>query len=155
MAESGRPMKHVFDALGLEKDPRWFLETIWDLLQFFDDVYDNDTVTNFDSALYGAFLALPTNNFYRQHQGVLAPSIHLAIEKWKLANNYEENGKADAKSYMWRACFYDILALVCILDGKAHLSQLALAMYGETFDIYMKEMELCQTQLPPPLLPSE
>ena len=141
-------MKHVFDILNLEGEPRWFLETIWELLQFFDDVYDKDPVTNFDSALYGAFLTLPTNNFYTRHQAALAPAIHIAIEKWKLANYVEENGKADAKSYMWRACFYDILALVCILNGCPQQTQAALTMYGETFEDYMKEMELCQNQLP-------
>lgn len=131
----------MFDVLELSPDANNLVLDVWALIQVFDDIEDGDKPKKDESerALYASLVGLPSNPFYRQNLATIGPALLLMIEKWKAANIVESNGKHDAKSYMWRAGFYDVLALVCICDGKR--PQLALALYGESYENYMKEFD--------------
>lgn len=118
-----------------------FLATLWELIQYFDDVYDDDIFINPSAtydAVYKALVTFPSNTFYAANFATLAPAICLAIDKWKLANEMEKDKQGDARSFMWRAAYYDILALVCIIEGKD--TETALQLYGETYEDYLQEV---------------
>lgn len=116
-----------------------FICTIWDLIQFFDDVEDKDPVQMpVHEAVTLAMVRLPMNQFYQQWMATLSPAITLAIEKWQMSNEMEAYQCGDARSFMWRAAFYDVLANVCIIEGKP--VRAALALYGEQFETYLQEV---------------
>lgn len=137
-----------FDSLMLPPAAKEWLLDLSDVIQAMDDWYDDDKEVSKDSkqeAIYKALVLLPSNPFYLQFSNVLSPVLSNAILKWSGANSKEANGTADAKSYMWRASFYDvILAVVSIVHGpfqamqvSAHIANL----YGESFEEYLKEFK--------------
>lgn len=117
-----------------------FLGMLWDLIQFFDDVYDKDETPKdiIYTAVFDSLVNFPLNAFYRQHSAALAPALVLMIEKWRVSNVLEESKMGDARTYMWRAAFYDVFALVCILEGKP--VDRALNLYGEKYEDYLQEV---------------
>lgn len=135
-------IEKAIQSLNLSQPAYNFVMDVWSLAQVFDDVTDGDEVKKDDlkRSIYAAFVTLPTNSFYMQHSRELSSALFVAIEKWMLANKVEDEGKHDARSYMWRAGFYDVVALVCILDNSD--PHAALCLYGEKYEDYMKEMEV-------------
>lgn len=134
-------MTTAFNHLGLSQSALALVVDLWALIQVFDDIEDGHTPKKdeADRALYAALVGLAVNEFYSHHRAAIAPALLVAVEKWKAANQAEKTGAHDAKSYMWRAGFYDVLALICLLDGKPVIP--ALSLYGETFQDYMKEFD--------------
>jgi hypothetical protein len=67
------------------------------------------------------------------------------ILKWQASDTSERNGNADAKSFVWRAGYYDVVLLcVAIVHGPkiaADVSEKVLRLYGEQLADYMKEFE--------------
>ena len=86
---------------------------------------------------------MPSNPFYLANSGALIPIMASAILKWVASDEAERAGKADEKSFVWRASYYDIVLLVVLLSqGKdAALAKAAtvMALYGEDFGAYKKE----------------
>lgn len=132
---------NAFSHLGLSQLALSLVLDLWALIQVFDDIEDGHTPKKdeADRSLYAALVGLPMNDFYIQHKSAIAPALLVAVEKWKAANQAEKSGAHDAKSFMWRAGFYDVLALICLLDGKSAAP--ALSLYGETYQDYMKEFD--------------
>lgn len=116
-----------------------FLVLLWSITQFFDDVHDGDPVQDFNFVLYSTLLSLPANSFYAEHRPALAPAIHVAIEKWHMANEREKAKEGDARSFMWRAAYWDVAAVVCSLTGNPNIRYIVSA-YNESFDEYLKEV---------------
>ena len=116
-----------------------FLSMVWSLSQFYDDVFDGDPVKDFDQNLRYTLLGLPLNTFYQEHCQALAPLIHVSIEKWQLANALEKAHVANAQSFMWRACYWDIVAVVASIIGISDIADL-LSLYDESFEEYLKEV---------------
>jgi hypothetical protein len=131
----------MFDSLDLSPSANSLALDVWALIQVFDDIEDGHAPKKDEAerALYASLVGLPANAFYRQHGAAIGPALLLMIEKWKAANIVEKGRAHDAKSYMWRAGFYDVLALICLCDGKR--PQPALALYGESYEDYMKEFD--------------
>jgi hypothetical protein len=75
----------------------------------------------------------------------LSSIVGLNILKWQASDTVERSGNADAKSYVWRAGYYDIvLAVVQLCHGPVFAAQnahIVLGLYGETYDDYMKEFK--------------
>jgi hypothetical protein len=131
--------------LQLPDDARAYLLTMFDLIQWFDDVVDGDPVTleQSNKAIFAALYQLPTNPFFVRHREFLAPIVACAILKWQAADKAERDGKPSAMAFSWRASFYDV-ALACMsivhgpdIGGAVSVMQL----YGEDFDAYKKEFE--------------
>lgn len=122
----------------------WLL-AVWDAIQVLDDVADKDEIAReeLDSAIFSLLVGMPSNPFFVAHSTQLLPALAQMVLKWKASDDAEREGKADAKSYMWRAGFYDVVLLVVLLchGPKATLAAAkhVMALYGETYEEYCKE----------------
>jgi hypothetical protein len=80
----------------------------------------------------------------------LQTGLALLVMKWKASDDAERAGQADARSFIWRAGYYDLVLLVVLLT-KGHATAMkdavkVMHLYGEQLDVYLKEFSLCPTQ---------
>jgi hypothetical protein len=122
----------------------WLL-MLWGAIQVFDDVADGDPVEREDlnAAIWNTLVGMNQNSFWAANSLTLAPVVATMILKWQGSDQAERAGKADARSYVWRAGYYDVVMMVVALchgtkyaTDNAHL---VMALYGETLEDYMKE----------------
>ena len=59
--------------------------------------------------------------------------------KWQASDKAERDGRADAKSFMWRAGYYDLVLFVNLLCNGPSAPIAPLSLYGETLADYLKE----------------
>jgi hypothetical protein len=136
-----------FNKLQLPEYAQTWLIDLWDIIQGLDDWYDGDEVTpqSKEETIYKALVLFPSNPFYLQCASQLAPIMSNMVLKWSAANKKEMDGTADAKSFAWRASYYDvILEVVRIVHGpwKAlEISDYVANMYGEDYTEYLKEFQ--------------
>lgn len=120
----------------------WLLD-LWHVIQVFDDVHDGDPAGDVMPALWGALVSMPGNPFYQANAAALQAAVATAILKWHAANEAEAAGKADERSFVWRAAYYDVVLLVTLLchgkDDALHLAPTIMLMYGEPFADYREE----------------
>jgi hypothetical protein len=122
----------------------WLL-MLWNAIQVFDDVADGDPVerSDLDAAIWNTLVAMNQNHFFLQNAQALLPCVASTILKWQASDQAERAGTADARSYVWRAGYYDlILMAVQLCHGPKFAienAHLVMELYGETFDEYMKE----------------
>ena len=120
----------------------WLLD-LWQVIQVFDDAHDGDPIGNVMPALWAALVSMPGNVFYQANAAALQAAVATAILKWHAANEAEDAGEADERSFVWRAAYYDVVLLVVLLcHGQAEALRLAPAvmlMYGEPFAAYREE----------------
>ncbi len=135
------------DKLGLPDAAHNWLMDVWHAWQVLDDAADGTSGNRAlaEDVTMALFVRMPLNGFWQANAGALVPMLALQITKWKAANAAEAEGRADARSYMWRAGYYDLVAAVCLLCGKDHDALAALSIYGETFEEYRGEFP-CQPQ---------
>lgn len=138
-------LAHSFEVLDLGPDASSWLLDVWRCTQVFDDVADGGSVSGDDlgHAIWASLVGLQMNAFHARHAAALVPVLALQILKWHGANAAERDGTADARSYMWRAGYYDLVLMVaCLVHGPekaAALSPVVMRMYGETLADYEKE----------------
>ena len=129
--------------LGLPPDAVSWLLDLWAFTQTFDDIVDSDAPSRaeLDKMLWLALVGMPKNEFYRINSGWLIPTVASFVLEWMASDNAERNGRADARSYVWRAGFYRVVCMVAsIVHGPSSvISEASLALYGETLDEYLKE----------------
>lgn len=122
----------------------WLL-MLWGAIQVFDDVADGDPVEREDlnAAIWNTLVGMNQNSFWAANSITLAPVVATMILKWQGSDQAERAGNADARSYVWRAGYYDVVMMVVALchgtkyaTDNAHL---VMALYGETLEDYMKE----------------
>lgn len=122
-----------------------WLMMLWGAIQVFDDVADGDPVEREDlnAAIWNTLVGMNQNSFWAANSITLAPVVATMILKWQGSDQAERAGKADARSYVWRAGYYDVVMMVVALchgtkyaTDNAHL---VMALYGETLEDYMKE----------------
>lgn len=132
-------------SLGLPDDAHEWLCSMWRVTQFLDDVADKDDISedDFNNALWDIMLRMPANSFYRANVDALTPVIALQTIKWQASDAVEKSGLADERSYMWRAGFYDLVLMVCLLcsgsDIKSQKAVDALMIYGESYADYKED----------------
>jgi hypothetical protein len=120
---------------------------IYESAQFFDDVVDGDKVSRETAInqLLDMWIRQHLNPFFEQYRMTLIPQLSTMILKWQASDDVERSGKASAKSYMWRAGYYDIVLAVCQLcfgyENAAKLGRYVLDLYGETFEEYTGEFK--------------
>lgn len=133
------------ETIGLPADAVRWLVDMWQAIQTFDDVADGDAVSrgDLDRALWSSLCGLQMNPFHVQNAAALVPVVALQILKWHGSDVAERAGAADARSYMWRAGFYDLVLMVTALslgvDASREKAALIMGMYGETLPDYLKE----------------
>lgn len=106
-----------------------FVDTLFDVLHFFDDVADKDKqLSNSDTeqALWKALIELPRNAFYRQYFLDLNPLVGNAIQDWITANAFES--KADSENdliiaYIIRSSYITIMVEVARICGGNDLAR--------------------------------
>jgi hypothetical protein len=85
------------------------------------------------------------NSFWIANSHNLAPVVATAILKWQASDHVERTGKADAKSFVWRAGYYDVVLMaVALCHGTQEATKIAheiMALYGEKLEDYMKEFD--------------
>jgi hypothetical protein len=122
----------------------WLL-MLWNAIQVFDDVADGDHVEREDlnAAIWNTLVGMNQNPFWIANSNSLAPVIATMVLKWQASDHVERTGNADAKSFVWRAGFYDVVLMVLTLcNGTKYATDnahLVMSLYGETFEDYMKE----------------
>lgn len=135
--------EHFVNALDLPPAAADWLLDLWHVIQVFDDVHDGDPAGDVMPALWGALISMPGNPFYVANAAALQAAVATAILKWHAANVAEAAGKADERSFVWRAAYYDVVLLAVLLcHGQAEALRLAptiMLMYGEPFAAYREE----------------
>jgi hypothetical protein len=130
-----------FQNLGLPQDAAAWLLDLWNLIQVLDDAADGDRADPeaVRRATWAIFQNMPLNPFFQARAAILQPVLVLQLLKWEAANAAEAAGQADARSFVWRAGFYDVVLMVCHLCGVPDAGRACLEMYGETFADYLEE----------------
>jgi hypothetical protein len=122
-----------------------WLVMVYDAIQVFDDVADGDTVERKDlnATIWNTLVGMHQNQFFITHNHHLVPLLAAMILKWQASDQAERSGEADARSFVWRAGYYDlILMAVSLTHGPGFATNnahLVMELYGETFEDYMKE----------------
>jgi hypothetical protein len=138
------------ETLGLPPDAVDWLLDVWTVVQVFDDVADGHNVARktLHDAVWNSLVKMPANPFYAANTSALLPVMANAFLKWVAADDAERAGKADEKSFVWRASYYDVVLLVVLLtqgkDAAIAKAATVMALYGEAFEDYRKEFPLCQ-----------
>ena len=134
-----------FEALELPANATAWLLVLWDLTQFLDDVVDGDFARPqvAHDAVWKALVTFPGNSFYQTHSTVLQAALATAVLKWEASHTAERTCKADERSFMWRAGYYDIVLLVVLLcqgyESAMAKAPSVMALYGEKFSDYRAE----------------
>jgi len=142
----GQAIAQRFVALGGSRDGGAWLALLWDAIQGLDDWYDGDPHDDPGRVIHIVLHDLWSHPFFRQHSAYLLPHLSAMVLKWRGANQIEAKKNADqyAKSYMWRAGYYDIVLMALALcvgpDVAAAKAHEVAAMYGEGFYDYVEEM---------------
>jgi hypothetical protein len=135
--------EHFVNALDLPGAAVDWLLDLWRVIQVFDDVHDGDPVADVMPALWAGLVSMPGNPFYQANAAALQAAVATAILKWHAANEAEDAGQADERSFVWRAAYYDVVLLAVLLcHGQAEALRLAptiMLMYGEPFAAYREE----------------
>ena len=124
----------------------WLL-MLFGAIQVFDDVADGDPVERDDlnAAIWNTLVGMHQNTFWIANSHSLAPIVATMILKWQASDQAERAGKADAKSFVWRAGYYDVVLMtVALCHGTQQATdkaQQVMELYGETFEDYMKEFD--------------
>ena len=122
-----------------------WLIMLYEAIQVFDDVADGDSVDREDlnSVIWNTLVGMGQNPFWQVNQQTLAPIVASMILKWQGSDQAERAGKADAKSFVWRAGYYDVVLMVVALShgtkaATAHAEDV-MRLYGETLEAYLEE----------------
>jgi hypothetical protein len=134
-----------FKQFDLHPDAVQWLLDLWHAIQVLDDCADGDPVDRGDlnRAIYVLLVDLPANPFFERHSRALLSQLATLVLKWKAADDAERNGRADARSFMWRAGYYDVVLAVVLLthgpEATMSAARHVMALYGETFEQYREE----------------
>jgi hypothetical protein len=124
----------------------WLLD-LWQVIQAFDDIVDGEEVSKDQmmDVVVKSLIGLPANPFYMANAQTLQPMIMSSILKWKASDDAEREGKADEKSFVWRASYYDVVLMVTLLchgwKTAMEKAKTVMSLYGETFAKYKEEFQ--------------
>ena len=124
----------------------WLLD-VWHAIQTLDDYADGDPVTReqLDGLIWRVLVQMPGNPWFAQHAGQLLPAMATMVLKWQASDRAERAGQADARSFVWRAGYYDLVLMAVLLthgaDAAAKVSHLVMQLYGESFADYLSEFK--------------
>lgn len=145
MTDHARDLLSHFQQLGIPEDASAWLLDMWHVIQVFDDIADGDPVSrrDLDLTIWKALIAMPANTFYRRFAMELQPVVATAFFKWKASDDAERGGRADARSFVWRSAYYDLVLLVILLChgpvAAIEKAESVMALYGEDYAKYREE----------------
>ena len=145
MTDPARDLAIHFQQLELPADAATWLLDLWHAIQTFDDIADGDPVSrqDLDLLIWKTLVSMPVNPFFRANISDLQPVVAAAFLKWKASDDAERNGRADARSYVWRAAYYDLVLLVILLTQgpiKAlEKAESVMRLYGDDYAMYREE----------------
>ena len=145
MTDPARDLAIHFQQLELPADAATWLLDLWHAIQTFDDIADGDPVSrqDLDLLIWKTLVSMPVNPFFRANVSDLQPVVAAAFLKWKASDDAERNGRADARSYVWRAAYYDLVLLVILLTQgpiKAlEKAESVMRLYGDDYAKYREE----------------
>ena len=137
--------RHFIEVLYLPEEASDWLIDLYRSIQLFDDVADGDPVDrkDLDHVLWHMMVGQYSNAFFAQKSATLVPLLANAILKWQASDHVEREGDVDARSFMWRAGYYDIiLTVVQLCHGQEvakESAHLIMRMYGEKYEDYLEE----------------
>lgn len=117
------------------------------MIQLFDDVADGDQITReeLDKVIWCSMVAVHRNEFFQTNVADLLPLVESMIMKWQASDEAERAGEADAKSFVWRAGYYDLVLMATRITHGSAIAQKAakivMGMYGEKLEDYLKEFK--------------
>lgn len=140
-------IQQALEFMKLPTDAVEWLIDVWDVCQLLDDACDGDEIgrSRAEAAAWAIFVRMPANTFWRANMSNLMPVLAVQVLKWQAANEAEDEGVSDERSFMWRAGYYDLVLLVCQLCGLAQDPKFILSLYGETYFSYADEMRAPNT----------
>ena len=133
------------EVLDLPQDASDWLISLWDTTQFLDDVADGDKIERkqLDSAINQLLVGMPANQFFAQNAPQLLMSVAVFIAKWQASDFLERLDRADQKTFMWRAGYYDVILTVVVLchgiEAATKIAPDILSLYGESYESYKEE----------------
>ena len=152
MDEAAQSLIVHFENSDLPPEAAGWLMDIWRMIQMLDDVADGDPVArpDLDAVIWSSLISMPANPFYLANIQALQTGLALLVMKWKASDDAERAGQADARSFIWRAGYYDLVLLVVLLT-KGHATAMkdavkVMHLYGETLHEYLKEFMPCRDQ---------
>jgi hypothetical protein len=122
----------VLKATAGNQDAACFLETIVNVLHFWDDLIDRDkplTDEHINKSMWLALVTLPRNRFYQSNFSELNPILCIAIQNWIVANRFENTGSDHEKTiaFIIRSSYVDLVIHTATLcGGFEHGQQIAL-----------------------------
>jgi len=138
---------HLENSFSLPPAVVEWLVSLYDAIQVFDDYADGDGVdrADLDTTIWNTLVGMPSNPFFMQNAGALLPAVGTMILKWQASDKAEREGKANEKSFVWRAGYYDLVLLcvqLCHGVTAAHkIAHHVMELYGENYKDYVKEFE--------------
>ena len=122
-----------------------WLMMLYNAIQVFDDVADGDPVSREDlnATIWNTLVGMNQNSFWQVNSQTLTPIVAGMILKWQGSDQAERAGKADARSFVWRAGYYDVvLMVVALCHGTQFATENAekvMHLYGEKLEEYLGE----------------
>jgi hypothetical protein len=142
--------RHFAETLDLPSAAVEWLLDVWRMIQMLDDVADGDPVSRDDlnGVIWASLVTMPANPFFLANAAALQTALAQLVLKWQASDDAERQGQADARSFVWRAGYYDLVLLVVLLT-KGHADAMkdaktVMHLYGETLHEYLKEFPPCQ-----------
>ena len=135
------------EVLQLPDEAVALLVMLYNVAQTFDDYADGDEVTRqeLDALIWNSLVGIPQNRFYQINQISLLPIIATTVLKWQGSDRAERKGQADAKTFGWRAGYFDIVLFVFnLVHGPSNAinnADVIMNLYGESLEDYVKEFE--------------
>ena len=88
---------------------------------------------------------MPGNAWFLAHAGALLPAVAQMVLKWQASDTVERAGNADARSFVWRAGYYDVVLMAVLLahgpDAAQRAAHAVLSLYGERLEDYLAEFK--------------
>jgi hypothetical protein len=128
-----------------------FLETIMEILHFWDDLVDRDKSlpdVEINERMWQALVVLPRNVFYQANFSALNPILAAAIHSWMAATAMERDGTAPdlAIAFIIRSNYIDLVTAVAQITGGfgwAHQATMAARrlVHREGFEQYQANLK--------------
>lgn len=140
-----RILKNHLEDLKLPSEAIDWLLMLWHVTQVWDDVADSDEIkrNDLDNAIWYSLVGMYANPFFQANSSSLLPIVANVIMKWQASDYAERESESDARSFVWRAGFYDVVMITVILcHGHEKAKQIApyvMNMYGEKLEDYLME----------------
>jgi hypothetical protein len=94
-----------------------WLVMVYNAIQVFDDVADGDTVERKDlnAAIWNTLVGIHQNQFFISNSHHLVPLLGHSHHEVASIRQAERAGEADARSFVWRAGYYDLILMAVSL----------------------------------------